>query len=151
MASRWERLLDQKPIPLTDHLLTEVAKLLVKDLTRWPLPVEELDLATGQRFAQLLSGELPRPREAVYGEAFRLARWEISRELEAYDEYMRNRRFLERGLTVDDKPALLLVSRWLEEQLLGLGEATQGRIRRPQLLVCLERMERALRPSPPLN
>ena len=144
MASRWERLLDQKPIPLLDHLISEVAKLLVKDFGRWPLTIEELDLSTGQGFAELLSGDKPRPRDEVYAEAFKLARWELSRELDAYDDYMRNRRWLERGLTPEDKPALLLLSRWLVEQMLGLGEATEGRVKRPQMLTCLERMEREL-------
>lgn len=144
MASRWEHLLDQKPIPLAEHLLNEVAKLLAKDLSRWPLPIEELDPVTGQKFAALLAPGQPPPSAAAYTEALRLARWELARETDAYDDYMRNRRWLEHGLAPGDKAQLLLLSRWVVEQMLGLGEATEGRIRRPQMLQCLERLEHEL-------
>ena len=52
------------------------------------------------------------PREALFKPPFRLVRWELSRELDAYDEYMRNRRFLDAGLSAEDKTALLFLSRF---------------------------------------
>ena len=144
MPSRWDLLLDQKPIPLVDHLLAEVAKLVARDLSRWPLPVEDLDLSTGRQFASLFAPDSKRPGEAVFAEAFRLARWELRRELDAYDDYLRNRRYLARGLAPDDRPALLLINRWLVEQMLSLGEATESRLKRPQMLECLDRIARHL-------
>jgi hypothetical protein len=80
----------------------------------------------------------------VYREALALARLELERELEAYDEYMRNQRYLERGLAPTDRPALLFLDRWIVEQMLALGEATGGRIKRPQMVHCLELVERKL-------
>ncbi len=142
--SRWDVLLDQKPIPLTEHLLNEVAKLLARDLRRWPPPIQELDLVAGRAFDAVFEPDSPRPPEEAYAEAFQLARWELTRELDAYDDYMRNRRWLERGLAPDDKPFLLFLSRWLVEQMLSLGEATEGRIKRAQMVSCLERLERRL-------
>ena len=144
MASRWEHLLEQKPIPISEHVLNEVAKLLAKDLDAWPPPLEELDPVAGQQFADVLAPGKPRPSLLAYLEALRLARWELGRELDAYDDYIRNRRWLERGLGPDDKPVLLFLSRWVEEQLLGLGEATFGRIKRAQMLACVDRLEREL-------
>ena len=145
MASRWDYLFEAKPVPLVDHLLEEVARLLAKDLARWPPPVQEVDLtAASPAFAELLVGESPRPSPAVYAEALGLARLELEREVAAYDDYMRNKRYLERGLAPTDRPALLLLDRWLVEQMLALGESTGGRIKRPHMVQCLERLGRKL-------
>jgi hypothetical protein len=145
MASRWDYLFETKPVPLMDHLLEEVAKLLAKDLQRWPPPVQELDLEVGSQFAPLFTEPSPRPARAVYDEALRLSRWELAREHEAYDDYMRNKRYLEHGLAPTDRLALLFLNRWLVDQLLGLGEATEGRINRRLMQQCLDRLEARLR------
>jgi len=142
MPSRWDFLYDQKPVPLAQHLSDEVAKLLSADLDRWPLPLSELDLEAGREFRALAMGEVARPAAQVFHEAFQLARWDLTHEVEAYDEYMRNRRWLERGLAPQDKPALLFVGRWLLDQMTSLREATQGRIRRADLLKILEATEK---------
>lgn len=138
--NRWDHLLEQKPLPLRQHLLEEAARLLAAELARWPLPVGELDLATGRAFVELLSGESPRPRPEVFSEAIRLARWDLDRRTEASDDYFRNRRYTDAGLIDDERTALLLVSRWLVEQLLALGEATEGRVRRAEMAAVLDRL-----------
>jgi hypothetical protein len=144
MPSRWDHLFDLKPVPLMDQLLEEVARLLAKDLEQWPPPVQELDLDVGGQFAPLVTGEVPRPGGPVYDEALKLARWELAREFDAYDEYMRNKRYLERGLAPTDRTPLLFLSRWLVEMLLGLGEATEGRVNRTRMQQCLDRLENKL-------
>jgi hypothetical protein len=144
MASRWELLLEQKPIPLVDHLLEEVAKLIAKDLEAWPPPLVELDPTLGKGAQALLEAGRPKPSAIVYEESFRLARWEISREFEAYDDYMRNARYEARGLPPETRAELLFLSRWLVEQLLGLGEATEGRVNRRMMGDLLVRIERRL-------
>jgi hypothetical protein len=146
MASRWDTLLDQKPVPLVDHLLEEVARLLAKDLARWPLPVESLDLDTGGRFAELLAPDSRRPDPQTFAEAFTLARWELERDLDASAEYFRNRRWMDLGLPEDARWPLLFISRWLVEQLLSLREYTHSRVTRAQLVDCLERTRRRLQP-----
>lgn len=145
MPSRWDFLLETKPIPLMDHLLEEVAKLLTKDLSKWPPPVQEVDLDIGGTFAPLLLEHPPRPALAVYSEALRLSRWELAREFDAYDDYMRNKRYLERGLAPTDRLALLFLNRWLVEQMLGLGEATEGRVKRQMMQRILDKVEARLR------
>lgn len=150
MASRWDHLFEARPVPVVDHLLEEVARLLAKELAQWPPPVQEVDLTTtSPAFAALLAGEHPRPSPAVYTEALGLARLELQRELDAYDDYMRNQRYLERGLAAADRTALLFLDRWLVEQMLSLAEATGGRLKRPQLVRCLELVERKLGASAP--
>lgn len=142
MSDRWERILEQKPIPLEQHLLDEAARLLLADLGRWPLPIEGIDPLTGGDVAALLAPDAPAPGPAVFPAALRLVRWELGREHEAYDDYMRNRRYLEVGIAERDRPVLLLVSRWVLEQLLALSEATGGRVSRRALLGVVERLER---------
>lgn len=145
MASRWDYLFETKPVPLMDHLLEEVAKLLAKDLQQWPPPVQEIDLEVGAQYAPLFTEPTPRPMRAVYDEALRLTRWELARELDAYDDYMRNKRYLERGLAPTDRLALLFLNRWIVDQMLGLGEATEGRVNRRLMLQCIDRLEARLR------
>lgn len=145
MASRWDYLFEAKPIPMMDHLLEEVAKLLAKDLDRWPPPVQEIDLETGGPFASYFTEPTPKPSWKVYLEALRLARWDLAREFDAYDDYMRNNRYLERGLAPTDRTPLLFLSRWIVEQMLGLGEATEGRVTRKLMQQCLDRLESRMR------
>ena len=145
MASRWDYLFEAKPIPMMDHLLEEVAKLLAKDLEHWPPPVQELDLDAGGQFAPLFMEPPPKPAPRVYAEAIRLASWDLSREFDAYDDYMRNNRYLERGLAPTDRLPMLFLSRWLVEQMLGLSESTEGRVTRKLMQQCLDRLEARLR------
>ncbi|MBX5483302.1 MAG: hypothetical protein IRZ16_15885 [Myxococcaceae bacterium] len=145
MPSRWEHLLETKPIPLIDHLLEEVSKLLARDLQKWPLPVQELDLDTGGKFAELLRPDAKRPEPAAFEEAFKVTRWELEREIEASADYFRNCRWREHGLTDQTRIEILFISRWLVEELLSLREYTHSRITRPQLVDLLERTMRRYR------
>ena len=140
--SRWDLLLERKPVPLIEHLLDEVAKLLAADLQRWPPPIVDLDPAAGRKFAPLLEPGSRRPDDAVFEEGFRVARWEIEREIDASAEYFRNRRWMERGLGEDARMPILFISHWLVEQLLSLREHTHSRVSRAQLVDCLERVRR---------
>jgi hypothetical protein len=145
MSSRWDHLIEVKTVHVMDHLQDEVAKLLAKDLSKWPPPIQEIDLDVGGTFAPLFLEPTPRPAQAVFDEALRLSRWELAREFDAYDDYMRNKRYLERGLAPTDRLTLLFLNRWLVEQMLGLGEATQGRVKRPMMGQILDKVEARLR------
>lgn len=144
MPSRWDFLLETKPVPLVEHLKDEVAKLLAQELQSWPPPMTELDPAWVRKHATVFEPGAPRPSDALYREAFRVTRWELERDVEAVDDYMRNQRFLERGLAPTDKSALLVLSRWLTEQLLQLSEATENRVKRKDLIDILEKLSRRL-------
>lgn len=144
MTGRWERILESKPIPVIDHLVAEVGKLLAADLQKWPLPVEELDVQLEPTFAPLLLPDARRPEHKVFVEALRLVRWELSRQFDAYDDYMRNKRYLAANVVETDRPALLLISRYVVEQLLALGEATENRINRARMAQVTDHLETAL-------
>ncbi len=136
--SKWDLVLEQKPRPVQDHLTDEIAGLFAQDLRTWPPPLEDLDPA----LRAVVEGRAEAPSPVLYAEAFRLAAFDLQRDLEAVDDYYRNRRYLEAGLGAEDRGLLQLVSRFLVEQLLALGEATQGRFKRPQLLEVLARTRR---------
>ncbi len=140
--SKWDLVLGSKPVPLVEHLLDEAAKLFAKDLLVWPPRIDAFDEATGRTLAGLLVDAPPRPDVKLYAEAFRLTRLDLARDVDAYDDYFRNQRFVEAGLDRGDRPMLLFVSRFMTEQLLGLGEATEGKLNRPRLIDVLERTRR---------
>jgi hypothetical protein len=144
VSDRWERILEQKPVSLQEHLLDEAAKLLLVELRQWPLPIQEVDQDTGAGIAELLAPDAPLPSPAVLAVALKLSRWDLEREHEAYDDFMRNRRYQEAGITDRERPLLLLVSRWVLEQLSALSEATEGRIDRHALLRLVDRLESGL-------
>jgi hypothetical protein len=148
MSTRWDHLLDRKALTLVDALMTEIAKQLAEELLGgWPPPVESLDAQTGAEFAAVLAPGAPRPPSAVLLEAVRLARWDLLREHDAFDDYVRNQRWRERNLDDGLRPAILFVARWLVEQTLSLGDATEGRVKRKDLVVAIDRLEKRLLPS----
>lgn len=144
MRNRWERLLDSKPIPIIEHLKDEVAKMLTKDLEAWPPPMFDIDPAYAQKNAAVIGPDAKKPDQKTFLEAIRIAKWDLGREFDAYDDYMRNQRYLERGLQETDRAVLLFLQNWLTEQLLGLGEATESRIKRKDMIEILDRLSRNL-------
>jgi hypothetical protein len=140
--TRWDLVLERKPIPVIEHLLEEVSKLFAEDLLSWPPVIDAFDPVTGASMALLLADQPERPDARLFRQAFRLTRFDLSRDFDALDDYWRNMRFLEVGLTPGDKPMLMMMTRFMSEQLLALGEATDGRVTRPRMLDALSRTER---------
>lgn len=137
--SKWDLVLGKRPVPILEHLIAEVARLFAADLSAWPPRVEDFDEATGAHVRALLEASPKRPDARLYREAFRLTQLDLSREVEALDDYWRNQRWLEAGLMASDKGMLQFLSRFMAEQLLALGEATDGRINRSRMLDILDR------------
>jgi hypothetical protein len=140
MPSKWDLLLDKKPVPLLEHLLEECARLFAADLLRWPPVLDE----QAPEVTAVIAAAKHAPDAGTWRESFRLARWDLQREHDAYDDYVRHRRWLEAGLAPDAKGLLLFLSRLVYEQLVALGEATQGRVDRKAMLRVLDLTERAV-------
>lgn len=134
--SKWDLILDSRPKPVLTHLLDEVAKLFAADLLAWPPKVED------PQGVAALADAPGRPPPLLYRAAFQLTRFDLAREVEAADDYLRNHRWLAEGLSAKDKPMLLFLSRFMAEQLLGFAEATEGRVKRHHLLDVLADTER---------
>jgi hypothetical protein len=140
MASKWDLVLDRKPVPIEEHLLHECAALFAKDLSQWPPPVDsESPALTGMLHLQQTA-----PSPTLMREAFKLARWDLANELQPYDDYMRNQRWLQNGLAPNDKPMLLFFSRFIGEQLFALAEYTHGKLNRQALLRVLDLTQAAV-------
>ena len=137
---RWEQAI--RRTTLADQLMSEVAKVLWEDLGHWPPPIEEVEAAGQRQYAELLSPGSPVPPRAAYTEGIRLAGWDLQREFEAFDDYVRNRRWTEAGLSDTDKTAILFLASYMTESLLQLMDATAGRVKRKDLLVALERLKK---------
>lgn len=142
MSNRWDRLLDLKRVTLVDQLMTETAKILWEDLGTWPPPLQELEAAGKREFAALLAPDSAVPKRNVYVEGIRLARWDLQRDFDAFDEYVRNRKYLDASLDDTDKPAILFIASFLTESLLALSEVTEGRVKRTDLVLALDRLQR---------
>ena len=143
--SRWDHLFELKPKPLAVHVVEEVARLIAQDLSQWPPPVVEWSTEADRRkYSALFSANAVRPGPETLREAFKLARWEMQRDVQAIDDYMTEERWRTAGVSDDDFLALLFLHQWLVEQMLALSEATEGRVRRPQLESCLVLAERSL-------
>lgn len=140
--TRWDLILEQKPRPVLEHVLDEISKLFAADLAAWPPEIEAFDEVTGGQLQALLAQTPRKPEPVVYAQAFHVTRLDLGRQFEAHDEYLRNQRWLEAGLTGKDKDMVLFLSRFMAEQVLSLGEATQGRVTRSAMLDVLARTER---------
>ncbi len=144
MSTRWDYLYERKPATITEFFLDEAACWLANNLREWPLPIEEWNSPSAkEKFQALLQPGVARPAPPLYRAAFCLARWEIKREWEIIDDYMRNERWRDittPGIGVD---FIMLLCSYLVEQMLSLAEVTQGRITRSQLVDLLKRTEKA--------
>jgi hypothetical protein len=147
--TKWDLVLEQRPIAMLDHLVGELGRLLAEELAVWPPGLEPADAREAQRLAGLLERHPTRPDPRVFDEAFTLAQRELAHEVDAIDDYFRNRRYLEVGLGPDDRELLLFLSRLVVEQLLALGEATEGRLDRRRLRAVLARARADSRTASP--
>ena len=136
MSSRWDRL-DIRRVTLMDQLMTEASKILWDQLGTWPPPFE-LERAD----ATVPAADSPVPPTAAFVAGIRLARWDLQREFEAFDDWIRNRRWTEVGLDDRHKPSILFLASWLTESMLALQDATQGRAKRPDLVLALDRLQK---------
>ncbi len=143
MAGRWDFLYEKKAVSLSEHLVDEFAGFVAQDLAGWPLAIDSF--ATPEdaaRFAPLLAPDSPRPGASIYLGAFLLARLELEREYEQIDEFMRNERWRAYATSGRSYDAMILISRYLTEQMLSVLERTEGRVNRARLAECLDRAQK---------
>lgn len=142
--SRWDFLEGVRPVAAADVIVTEMAKVIAEEITRWPPRVEWTDAASAAKFAPLYKPGTPSPGEAAVREGFRLARWELLHELDAIDYHLRNDQNALGARSVHDRLAVELLWKLLPELLYELTERTENRLKRAHLMACLEQAERRL-------
>jgi hypothetical protein len=141
---RWDFLRDLEKQPVKDWILERFAAELASDLEGWPPPFEAY-VADGLR-RRWAAGLERRPPDAVLRLAMELARLDLGREVEAYEERMRNA--APRACRdAADGAALHLVALLVSEACLELQERAEGaRLTRADLVRAVELAERRLLP-----
>lgn len=136
---RWDFLYELQPRSALDVLLDKAADALAEDLRSWPPPLEGVEPHLDARLREVLRGE--RPHRLAYREAFRLVRWDMEHAYEAIDRWQDDG-WREAGIGEADCDAALFLWRYLAERLFDLGEATEGRLKRRDLIELSDRIER---------
>ena len=143
--SKWERILEleAKPKTLEATLVDEAAKLLAIEL-RGEFPPETggfEDARDAAKFAPLFQEPRTRPGDGVFRAAFHLARLDLNHEVEEHALYLREERYKPLAPGENDRLALLLLSRWLTEQLFTLKEQLHTPLKRARLIEILDQAE----------
>jgi hypothetical protein len=139
---RWDHLYDLEKRPVKEVVLERFAGELAERLRAWPPPdLEWISEEQRQRLAPGLAGP---PRDEVLRLALELARLDLLREHEAYDELVRNRapRTCQGPA---DEAALQVLALYVGEECLSLKEWAEGaRLTRPDLARAVDLAERRL-------
>ena len=139
---RWDHLYDREKQPVKEVILERFAEELAGRLGAWPPPdVEWVTEDLRRRWAAGLDGA---PRGEVLRLALELARFDLLREHEAFDEGMRNRapRACQNPA---DEAALQLLVLYVTEECLALKEWADGaKLSRADLAAAVGLAERRL-------
>jgi hypothetical protein len=130
---RWDFLEGAKPITTADAIVIEMARVIADELRAWPPRLEFTDPSAAARFAPLFDPDAPRPSDDALRAGFRLARWELTHDVDAVTHSLRNDRL---------PLAAELLHRLLPEILYELAERTENRLSRKHLVACLDLAER---------
>ena len=143
---RWDFLHDRQKQPVREFLLERLADGLARELDAWPPPFEEF--VSGELRRRWAAGLERRPPDAVLRLGLNLARLDLAREVEAYEERMRNE--APRVCRDEsDRAALQLLSVFVAEECLSFKERAEGAsLSRQDLVRAVELAERRLLPVP---
>lgn len=136
---RWDFLYDREKQPVKEWVLERLADELARDVSGWPPPLAWTSEELRTRFAAALA---ERPREAVLRRGLELARRDLERDLEGYEQLSAE------GVehrTPGEQAALQLVARFVCEKCLSLKEEAEGvRLSRADLAAAVTVAERRL-------
>ncbi len=139
---RWDFLYDRQKEPVRDVVVARFAEELARELGSWPPPFA--DWVTDELRRRWARGMEERPREEVLRLALELARLDLVREHEAFEDRMRNEAAV---VCRDDRErdSLQLLVFFVTEQCLSLKEWAEGaRLSRADLARAVELAERGL-------
>lgn len=139
---RWDFLYDVHKRPVREVILERFSEELARELEAWPpASAEWASEAAARRFAAGMAGP---PRPQVLRLALALARLDLGREHDAFEERMRN----EADATCSGKgerEALQLLVVFVTERCLALKEHAEGaRLSRADLVRAVELAERRI-------
>jgi hypothetical protein len=139
---RWDHLYDLRRQPVKEVILARFAEELAGRLGAWPPP--DVEWVTDDLRRRWAAGLEAAPRAEVLRLALELARLDLLREHEAFDEAMRNRAPATcRGAA--DEAALQLLVLYVTEECLALKDWAEGaKLSRADLAGAVALAERSL-------
>ena len=140
-TGRWDFLAEQKPQPLEEFVLDQVADRLAAELRDFPrTQLEWEDAGELSRFREVLERPGKPPLE-TWQVALALSRLELLHEVEAIDRFWQSpqaRALL--PVALEERTAIFLV-RWITESALSFQEFARGKFKRRALVALVERLE----------
>jgi len=131
--------------PLKEYVLDEVAKHLAKAVEHFPPAIEEWENDELRlRFEAIVARGIRRPALDVVRVGLKLYRWELERDLEAIDRYVRGERGAELGLADEDVELALFLYRFWMDQTLAFKEYAGNKFRWSELLGLADRLDSRL-------
>lgn len=143
--NRWdwlERLQRESAISVAVRYVAE--QVAAEDLTHWPPRVAAAAGPHYRRFAELLEPGSRRPALAAYQQAIKRARWDLAREFDAIDFYERNHHLEEACPDPRNQVASDLIRDYILESFFRLMEQTEYRVKRADVLVGVDQLERLI-------
>ena len=139
---RWDHLYDLQKQPVKEVILARFADELADRLRAWP--PADLEWLSDELRARHAAGLATRPRDEVLRLALELARLDLLREHEAYDEAMRNRAPAACPAP-GELAALQLLALYVGEECLGLKDWAEGsKLTRTDMAHAVDLAERRL-------
>ena len=148
--SRWDWVEGIKSETASRVAVRELGKMLVDELSSWPVEVNWCDQRSQQRFAVIFEPGARRPSRQALAECLQLVQWDLSRDNEAISYYERNHHLEKACPEKFDRLACEFLRTYFMEAFFVLLERTSNRVKRSDLLDGIEelqiRLERVLAP-----
>ncbi len=138
----YEWIYETESQPLKEYVLDVVAKQLAIAAEQFPPRVEEWERPDLQaRFAPLLEKTFGRPRLGVLRVSLKLYRWELEREVEAIDQFMRNNGWEDESLDPTEVETAIFLWHYWVDQTLAFKEYAGNKFKHAELIGLADRIE----------
>lgn len=144
MGDRWDWLEGLKPESAIIAAVKQMANLVAEELSSWPPAVRMTEGPGGSRFAEVVAPGATRPSRPAFEEALKRVRWELERDYDAIDHYERNHTLAKRCPDRADQIASEFIQHYILEAFYTLMEKTESRVKRKDVLVGIDALERKL-------
>ncbi len=142
MKDRFDWLEGLAPQSATAVGVKYAARAIADELTEWPPRIVLGGDPRSQRFAALVAPGAKRPSMTAFREAVKRARWELERNYEAIDHYERNDHLAAACPDERERLGAELMRDFILEYFFELIERTENRVKRADVLVGLDDLER---------
>jgi hypothetical protein len=148
---RWDWLEGIRPQTPVEWAVTQMAKILLEELSSWPPEIAWTDAGAEGRYGDLFAADAPAPSNAAFDQAIMRAGWELARDHEALEHYQRNNLLEQACPSSYDRLASAFIETYLTEAFFELFERTDSRVKRRDALSCLDQLSTLLRRTRPLS